>query len=491
MVLLAVAGCTTLEESWRDEAAPPAAKACVQHYAALDAAVERSGVRDAEARRVRGFPYLRVDRFNASLREAAATGTQARAQWLTQLQALDHAARRVEISNLPEVEVSALQDSGAREALLEKTARCADLLREQDEASPARMQTLHARAQVPDAYVTAYRVTGLYALTRMPFASGIAQWHREALQDFGRSSQPDESAVPRMRYALPHAPAASRSQIAALLRRAADNPLRVPRYSAAEAAALASAFAPLFEVETGGPYDRIGRMQWGTDVAPQIDTATAAVYYRIAYTRYGGATLTQIVYTAWFPERPHDHALDILAGRLDGVVMRVTLDGEGNPLLYDSIHPCGCYHLFFPTARLQPLPAPQGEGEWAFIPATLPAHGAGTRIAVRIATRSHYVVGIALDSAPGTQAYTLLPEDVLRTLPAAGVTGAARSAYGPDGLVPGTERGERFFFWPMGIPSAGAMRQWGHHASAFVGRRHFDDADLVEKRFRIVDGAAP
>jgi hypothetical protein len=35
----------------------------------------------------------------------------------------------------------------------------------------------------------------------------------------------------------------------------------------------------------------------------------------------------------------------------------------------------------------------------------------------------------------------------------------------------------------MGIASAGAMRQWGRHATAFVGRRHFDDADLFEKRF--------
>jgi hypothetical protein len=29
------------------------------------------------------------------------------------------------------------------------------------------------------------------------------------------------------------------------------------------------------------------------------------------------------------------------------------------------------------------------------------------------------------------------------------------------------------------------MRQWGHHATAFVGRRHFDDADLIEARFVI------
>jgi hypothetical protein len=27
------------------------------------------------------------------------------------------------------------------------------------------------------------------------------------------------------------------------------------------------------------------------------------------------------------------------------------------------------------------------------------------------------------------------------------------------------------------------MRQWGRHATAFVGRRHFDEADLLERRF--------
>jgi len=27
------------------------------------------------------------------------------------------------------------------------------------------------------------------------------------------------------------------------------------------------------------------------------------------------------------------------------------------------------------------------------------------------------------------------------------------------------------------------MRQWGTHATAFIGRRHFDDAYLLEQRF--------
>ena len=92
-------------------------------------------------------------------------------------------------------------------------------------------------------------------------------------------------------------------------------------------------------------------------------------------------------------------------------------------------------------------------------------------------------VGVAPagDGAADAVAYERRPEDDLQRLPWPG--GGTRSLYGPSGLVAGTERGERFLFWPMGIASAGAMRQWGHHATAFVGRRHFDDADLLDRRF--------
>jgi hypothetical protein len=93
------------------------------------------------------------------------------------------------------------------------------------------------------------------------------------------------------------------------------------------------------------------------------------------------------------------------------------------------------------------------------------------------------VVGVRADVSREGTLYTLRDENELRRLPLPG--GGSRSLYGPNGLVAGTERGERFLFWPMGIASAGATRQWGHHATAFVGRRHFDDADLIERRFEI------
>jgi hypothetical protein len=37
------------------------------------------------------------------------------------------------------------------------------------------------------------------------------------------------------------------------------------------------------------------------------------------------------------------------------------------------------------------------------------------------------------------------------------------------------------------LGAAYAMRAWGRHATAFAGKRHFDDPDLFEKYFRLVE----
>ncbi len=132
---------------------------------------------------------------------------------------------------------------------------------------------------------------------------------------------------------------------------------------------------------------------------------------------------------------------------------------------------------------MTPRPAPDPHLEWAFAPASLPSLTTGARFTWRLSAGTHYLTGLGTtDSIEGT-GYALADDSSLRTLSIS--AHATRSLYGPDGLIAGSERGERFLFWPMGIDSAGAMRQWGRHATAFVGRRHFDDADLIEKRFAL------
>jgi hypothetical protein len=108
----------------------------------------------------------------------------------------------------------------------------------------------------------------------------------------------------------------------------------------------------------------------------------------------------------------------------------------------------------------------------------------GERPLVSIATATHFIERVGAVSGPDSLVrYSLRRYDELRSL--SRVDGGRRSVFGPEGIVAGSERGERFLYWPMGIASAGAMRQWGRHATAFVGRRHFDDADLIEKRFAL------
>lgn len=486
---LLLAGCAATHaplESHLASEAPPV-RACAEWFVALEAQIDAAGVRDAQDTSVRGFPYLRVNRALAALAPRAAADQSALQALADRMTGLDLAARRAEIANLPDERLRALPGlvlDARRGVAASRTRECARLLREIDFAKPASSALALERARVPDDYSTAQRVFGLYALTRIPFAAGVRRWEVETLASFERRrSGATAPGRVRVRFAPPTSPRLGYSGVASILAGAADNPLRIPEPPAQDLELLLAAHAPSLEIEVAGDADRFGRLNWVAGApSPEVDAAFPTVYARAAHTVYRDRVLLQLVYTIWFPERPPQTPGDILAGRLDGLVWRVTLAEDGEPVLFDSIHPCGCYHLFFPTPRARPIPPPGGLQEWAFAPATLPRVQPGERALLHIAAGTHYLEGVELVSGLDSLArYQLASDEDLRSLPHPG--GGRRSAFGPDGLVPGTERGERHLFWPMGIASAGAMRQWGRHATAFVGRRHFDDADLLERRF--------
>lgn len=478
-----VAGCATLEAPFSTHLASPAPqiRECAEWYRALDEHIAAAGVRDAQDSVVPGFPYLRVSRLLAALRPAAHASEQALQALAERMLALDREARRYEIVNLPALP----ETSSDVPAAMRRTRDCGRLLREIDLAKPETRQALLERAKVPDDYRLASRILGLYWLTRIPFAEGVRRQEEETREAFRRApAVVEDSGAPRhLRYAPEPGDPLTRAQAARLLARSAENALGIPEPAEDDLKALLAAYAPSFEIEVKGDYDRFGALRWlrGAD-SPSVDGAQLAVYGHPAWTRYGDRVLLQLVYTLWFPERPAQSDGDLLAGKLDGITWRVTLAPDGEPLAYDAIHPCGCYHQFFPTPRAAVRPAPGGIDEWMFSPKSLPRIGEGERPLVRIASGAHYIEGVAV--VRGTDSlvrYELRPYGELRSLQR--YSGGRASAFGADGLVPGTARAERFVFWPMGIASAGAMRQWGRHATAFVGRRHFDDADLFEKRF--------
>jgi hypothetical protein len=487
--LLVLSGCATQRAPDPLAAdAPEAVRACRDWYAQADAAVRLAGVRDAGSTRIAGFAQLRADRLHASFaadpRLEGDAGWQA---WTSGMARLDLEARRAEFSNLPAAARAALVPvgaSGSADALLAEAHRCAALLGTHDAARPDRRAALRARARVPDDYVDWQRTVGLYAVTRAAFSAGIARWHRETLADFAAAPMDANQVV---RYDAAAGAPAPLPGLQADVAGAPRDALGVPQFTPQLLERLFDTHAPVFEVGTRGLADRIGAVRWGPDGQLRVDGDQPAVYRRLAWTRIGADVLPQLVYTVWFPERPASGAFDLLAGKLDGLAWRVTLDARGALLLADSIHPCGCYHLFFPTPRAIPRPSPVADEEWAFSPASLPA--GTTRVVLRVAPGTHYLSGVtplAGAPAPGAIRLEARHEDSLRSLPL-GIASPEprRSLYGEDGLVAASARPEAAFFWPMGIPSAGAMRQWGRHATAFVGRRHFDDADLVERRFSI------
>ncbi|BAU48937.1 hypothetical protein SVA_2387 [Sulfurifustis variabilis] len=479
LMAMLVAGCAT---SAVERVAAAGESGCAELLAAVDAAVERSGVGDAQAARIPGFRPLRTDRWLAShgndLEKPAAETA-----WIGRLRALDARARRAELANLPQSERSRLADPlPGVETLETRVESCAERLFSQIAGDPNARASLPPAAKVADEYRTAWRALGFYPLSSIFVGHGIADYHAQTRADFGRPLDRLPRRGDLTRYRPSDARMLSDDDIAALLARVPRDPLGIPDPGPAEMDRLFEHFAPVLEIDVVSRDDRPGAPVWEEDPRPQIDTNDPVVYRLASHVRHEGTALLQLNYVVWFPARPPAGRFDILSGHLDGLTWRVTLGRDGRPLLYDAMHNCGCYHMFFPTSALALRPElDRGALEPPLVPQQAPALGAGERAVIRIAHGTHYIERVYATRGAQGVPYRLDHYDALRSLPRP--DGTRRSLFAPDGIVPGTSRAERWVIWPMGVPAPGAMRQWGHHATAFVGRRHFDDPDLLDALF--------
>ena len=455
---------------------------CRRFYDQVDRTISQAGVGDAQETAMKGYPYLRSNRFLTSAVKDA--DNDERFDFLLQqLMALDQRARRLELSNLPPLALADLERAQreifpSQNEIPATLDACAKTLVAVDRSRP---DAIKHKVRTPDSYSLFKRLLGFYPITAIPFSRGIRKFQAEMTQIYEKNL----SEVVRDSGVVFHVPRSSEAiDVAALLRNASDNLLQIPLPSSDQLAQLFARFAPNFAVDTRGKFDLPGAVRWSDGARPNIDPSSTKIYTLASHTRFEGQTLLQLNYVIWFGERPKTGRFDMLGGALDGLIWRVTLAPDGEPLVYDTIHPCGCYHLFFPTDRLRAKPPHPSLQEHAYVPQAAPRLGPGERPTVWVASGSHYIVRLT-NTTPGAPRtaipYELADYDQLRSLPQA--DGTRRSLFRPNGLIGDTERGERLFFWPMGIASAGAMRQWGHHATAFVGMRHFDDADLIEKVF--------
>ena len=461
------------------QATEPSIVHCLEMHRAIDRAVAVQGVTPSSPAHIQHYPYLRVNRFLASFSEEPLNKAQ-RAAWLARLAALAIQARKIELNSLPSpVRLRLQQDFATDSNLAVELTACAEKLQQYDMAHPHRLDVLQTLAKVPPDYNTLKRIVGLYPLTALPVRMGIQRWHQETRETFEALSKISPKTISpkidKLRRYQP--PTMAITEPLSLARDA----LKIPNPSAAQLAALFSLHAPVWEIITRGPYDLPGTPVWHSNGLPSIDSSTPVVYRYASYTRWWDDILLQLNYLIWFSERPRNGMLDILNGALDGLIWRVTLDHDSTPLLYDSIHPCGCYHLFFPTPKLRLRRHTQYLPEPPLVPQVAPQLAANERMVIQVATQTHFIQGLYANPATGVT-YNWRDYDALYATPT--YSGSHHSLFESNGIVAGTERAERWLLWPMGIASPGAMRERGRQATAFVGKRHFDDARLLQHLFQ-------
>ena len=431
---------------------------CAARRSSLDGALDAAGFVDPRHDRSRVSPWVRRDPFLAAELDSA------RARQ-------DDDATAVIVRAMAALDTEALEREAGPETA-QALERCRNRAVDALLANPAALQAL-AEEPVPDGYSDLQRLFGAYPLARPFLRAGAARWRSRERAAIARGAPPPTLVQAPAGEGLSPAEVA---RILAALR--AGHPLAWPVADAAALARLGPAFAPEFATDRDAPEARIGRLS-GRDGRPVVDTSEPVAYLDATLVRWGDHVLLQLAYTVWFTERPRSGLLDPYGGAVDGLVLRVTLGDDGRPLLWESIHPCGCYYtVFLPEDRPLRYDAPAGGLEAAL---ALPGPAAQGRVRLQHTPGTHYargLVGARPAGAARRVVYALRPYAELLA------RGPERPPFDRHGILAGTQRLERLFLWPSGIRSPGAMRSAGRQATAFLGRRRFERSELLGGRLR-------
>jgi hypothetical protein len=478
-LVLVIQGCAALRP-YPEYSLSGEGSMCLHWLENIESQVEEYGIRDPETVRIIGFPHLRTDRFLASMSDRA-TSMAIFAEWLEQMRQLGSTGIKFEFANLP---VSARQrlvaELPAGRSFGHTLELCGKRLNRLSVINGKHKSILLEQAKVPDAYQSWKRIVGLYPLARYIAAIGIGRLHRELKGSFKIPLEKLPQQGKLIRYSPAYGSILTPEHIFATLKSAYDNPLRIPHLTSLQLQQLFAHFAPVWEIDTRNDTDKIGTVGLDSDKQPWINIVKPTVYVAQGYTRWRGKALLQLIYQIWLPAREKTGPLDLYGGYLDSVIWRITLSPEGRPVAFDSIHGCGCYYLLFPGQGYRAIP-PKDGAEPVLSPKAITTILPGQHLSLRLQSRTHYLQQVTLeDDSPqaATRRYTLQNLGQLRSLQMS--NGAKRSVFGEDGLIDASARAERFLLWPYGIASPGAMRQWGTHAIAFIGKRHFDDPFLLE-----------
>lgn len=432
---------------------------CEQEFFALTQALKAAGIEDAQAKTLPDYPHLGVDRWLAFQQQQVSSEAQQQ-QWIRL--SSGKAWQDLSVMSLR------LADDGQPfnpQSAQQLVDTCLPVL-----AARTDFASL-PQAEIADSYATWLRVVGIYPFTAWLATGSIENYHEEMSARFV-----EPAPAPRQQYAP--LPAADMPVTPAMLptpSQLADNPLQIPLPDELQRKALLQHYAPVLTMTDSERWNRPGEVNLDSEGKPAINVDNPVSYTWASWTRYQGQNLLQLNYQFWFSQRPKAGAFDSYGGALDGLIWRVTLKPDGGVLFYDSIHPCGCYHKIY---LVDPdLKKAEIEGDKPVFYPERVADAKHQRLSLLLEPDTHYLVRVSdVDGSLPTTSYQFASANTLRALPQS--NGKVGSLFNDKGLVPVSKRGERFYLWPMGVASAGAMRQPGEHAIAFKGRRHFDAPGL-------------
>ena len=457
-------------------------RACQEFLERLDGKISEAGVRDASAFSVPGFPYLRTSRFLSALRERL-KDDQEKMIWVRWMQDLDLQSRKKEINNLPDPMIRSLtsKDRPDRDGLYRRVESCSSELLSHDQSRSDFYPSLKPLVDVPDEYSLVLRTAGLYPLIALPVAA-VTENSRNKIRRRFDTNLKDLPVDGSLRAFVPgKGESPGRETAQQIIEESRENPLRVPLPGAIQEKELVEAFAPIFIQDMAAPYDRLGEVIW-KDHQIEVNSEKPTVYYYFSYAFLSGNPILQINYAIWYSERAGDRPPSIEKGHLDGLTIRISLDGQGRPFMGEAMSNCGCYHLFAPDQERVDRILSRPLMFDAMVPQSLPNIPTGERLGIRINSGWHQVQRlISVKEAPDPVPYELIPYEVLETLPQE--DGRTESIFNEHGIAKGSERVERFILFSMGIPSVGSMRQRGHHAIELIGRAYFDDPYLFDQNF--------
>ncbi|MEN8256253.1 MAG: hypothetical protein ABFS09_00130 [Thermodesulfobacteriota bacterium] len=473
-VLMGVTGCGTKVVSFKTTYATGE---CQEMWMALEKIIHNNKVADNTAVRVQGYPYLRSSRYLQALAERVESREE-EFFVLEEMRLLDLEKRALELSRIPE---AALENSLGKwpglnhPSLPQKIASCSQNFLSDDRQSEEFFGHVKNGIDLDRDYSLWLRSVGLYPITSLVVEYVAENAREEMVAQLSTPMSGEELLTFRP------APTATTSHrnLKEIVRNSRKNSLLSLNLHDVDLQSLAQEFAPLLTIVKGADQDRFGKII-NNNGRFAVDGSEPVVYYYFSQTFVQGIPAPQINYVVWFSERT-DPAPWFERGRIDGLTFRVTLNWAGQPVFVDVIQNCGCYHFVMTNNEYVAGQQDPVAGFKPFVNGEFSQFSGNKRLQLKINSGRHQL-GHVSAALPGKSqpSYRLLPYTNLEYF---GEEGQVTSFFDQQGLVAGTERFERFFLFPMGIPKVGAMRQRGRQPITLVGRAYFDDPHLFDNVF--------